>query len=74
MEAKLARPASKTASFTVRIGPDIKRLLAVASVAERRSLANMLEVMVLDYCNRRGILDRVDFATTTDAQPSRRAD
>lgn len=40
----------KTTTLTVRIEPDTKAALAAAAKAERRSLANMLEVMVLDWC------------------------
>jgi uncharacterized protein (DUF1778 family) len=51
----LNRTTAKSATLTVRVSPDIKDLLTKAAVADRRSLANMLEVMVLDYCQRAGI-------------------
>jgi hypothetical protein len=40
----------KTDTLTFRVEPRIKRALAAAAKRERRSLANMLEVMVLEYC------------------------
>jgi uncharacterized protein (DUF1778 family) len=54
----VARVQKKTATLTLRVPPEVKELLAAASKADRRSLANMLEVIVLEYCERRGI--RVD--------------
>jgi predicted HicB family RNase H-like nuclease len=38
--------------LTVRIAPDVKAALQAAAGAERRSLANMLEVAVLAYCGK----------------------
>lgn len=35
----------------------MKRLLEAAAERERRSLTNMLEVLVEDYCKRHGISD-----------------
>jgi hypothetical protein len=46
---------TKTEVVSVRVPPDIKFALAVAAETERRSLASMLEVMVLDYCRSKGI-------------------
>jgi hypothetical protein len=46
---------TKTTVISIRVPPDIKAALAAAAAAERRSLATMVEVMVLDYCRRRSI-------------------
>ncbi len=46
---------TKSATLTVRIQPAVKEGLRAMAEQERRSLANMLEVMVLDYCGRNGI-------------------
>ncbi len=46
---------TKTDVVSVRVPPDIKAALAAAAEAERRSLASMVEVMVLDYCRSKGI-------------------
>ena len=46
---------TKTEVVSVRVPPDIKAALVAAALAERRSLASMLEVIVLDYCRSKGI-------------------
>lgn len=51
----MARNQTKTATLTLRVPPEVKELLAAAAKADRRSLANMLEVMVVEYCDRNGI-------------------
>jgi len=38
----------------VRLAPDIKAALREAAAHERRSLANMLDVMIRDWCGRQG--------------------
>jgi hypothetical protein len=63
---------TKTTVISVRVPPDIKAALTAAAQAERRSLATMVEVMVLDYCRTRSIpLPAVDDATS-QATPSRK--
>lgn len=51
----MARNQTKTATLTLRVPPEVKELLAAAAKADRRSLANMLEVIVVEYCDRNGI-------------------
>ena len=46
---------TKTTVISVRVPPDIKAALTTAAQVERRSLATMVEVMVLDYCRTRSI-------------------
>ena len=48
--------ALKTKTLTVRLAPDIKAALRQAADHERRSLANMLEVMIRDWSRRKGML------------------
>lgn len=43
---------AKTETVTFRIRPEIKAALRQAAEDERRSLANMLEVMIRDYPGR----------------------
>ena len=50
--------ANKSTTLTVRIHPAVKDGLRAAAEMERRSLANMLEVMIRDYCER----NRIDIA------------
>lgn len=52
----MTRTLTKTATLTLRISPEVKDMLANAAEADRRSLANMLEVMVIEYCQRRSIV------------------
>ena len=42
--------AGKTQVVSVRVEPHIKAALQAAADKELRSLANMVEVMVLSYC------------------------
>lgn len=46
---------TKTEVVSVRVPPDIKAALVAAAEAERRSLASMIEVMVLGYCREHHI-------------------
>lgn len=46
---------TKTATLTFRIDPGLKEALRIAAHQEHRSIANMVEVLILDYCGRNGI-------------------
>lgn len=46
---------TKTEVVSVRVPPDVKVALVAAAEQERRSLASMVEFMVLEYCRSRGI-------------------
>lgn len=50
----MARAPTKTATLTLRVDPQVKDLLTQAARTDRRSLANMLEVMVIEYCRQHG--------------------
>lgn len=45
----------KTATLTFRIEPALKEALRTAAEQEHRSIANMVEVMIRDYCDRNDI-------------------
>jgi hypothetical protein len=45
----------KTSTLTFRINPALKEALRTAADHEHRSIANMVEVMIRDYCGRTGI-------------------
>ena len=45
----------KTATLTFRIEPELKEALRIASINEHRSIANMIAVMVRDYCGQVGV-------------------
>ncbi|MEQ1437995.1 ribbon-helix-helix protein, CopG family [Fontimonas sp. SYSU GA230001] len=46
---------SKTATLTFRIDPGLKEALRLAADQEHRSIANMIEVLIRNYCEQRGI-------------------
>lgn len=63
--------ALKTETITVRIEPAVKAGLKTAAEQERRSLANMIEVMIRDYCGRSGIpIDKPSAVTESTAESS----
>ncbi|TNF09476.1 MAG: hypothetical protein EP323_00240 [Gammaproteobacteria bacterium] len=45
----------KTATLSFRIDPGIKEALRTAAHREHRSIANMVEVLIRDYCVQNGI-------------------
>ena len=45
----------KTATLTFRIDPELKEALRIAADQEHRSIANMVEVLIRDHCERHGI-------------------
>ncbi len=47
--------AIKSETITVRIEPSVKAGLKAMAELERRSLANMIEIMIRDYCDRNGV-------------------
>lgn len=47
---------TKTEVVSVRVPPDVKAALIAAAEHERRSIASMVEFMVLEYCRARGIV------------------
>ena len=47
--------SAKTVTLTFRIEPELKEAVRTASVNEHRSIANMIEVLIRDYCGRNGI-------------------
>lgn len=46
---------AKTTTITFRIEPYLKEALRTAADQERRSIANMIEVMIRGYCATSGI-------------------
>ena len=45
----------KTSTLTFRIEPALKEALRAAAEHEHRSIANMVEVLIRDWCGRNGI-------------------
>ena len=46
---------TKSTTLTFRIEPSLKEALRTAATREHRSIANMVEVLIRDYCGRNGI-------------------
>ena len=46
---------TKNEVLTIRTTAEVKALLKLAAERERRSAASMIEVLILDYCERNGI-------------------
>lgn len=46
---------NKTATVTFRIDPALKEALRSAAAHEHRSIANMVEVLIREYCEREKI-------------------
>ena len=57
----------KTTTLTFRIKPALKEGLRAAAEREHRSIANMVEVLIRDYCGRNGIVIPVQGASLDQA-------
>ncbi len=49
---------AKTTTLTFRIEPGLKEALRTAATRDHRSIANMVEVLIRDYCGRNDITIR----------------
>ena len=47
--------AKKTAALNIRINPDIKEAIRVAAKRQNRSVANMVETLIIQHCEEVGI-------------------
>lgn len=47
--------ANKSTTLTLRIDPDVKEALRTAAEQEHRSITNMVEVLIREYCGRNNI-------------------
>ncbi|RQR96754.1 hypothetical protein DIE04_14555 [Burkholderia sp. Bp8994] len=45
----------KDETLSIRTSADIKQLLRVAAAHERRSVASMIEILVLEYAQQHGL-------------------
>ncbi|MFC4259620.1 hypothetical protein ACFOZ5_11320 [Marinobacter lacisalsi] len=62
--------ATKTATLTFRIDPALKQALRDAAQQEHRSIANMVEVLIRDYCEGHGIAIEGPEETKIDGERS----
>ena len=63
---------TKTTTLTFRIEPGLKEALRTAAEQEHRSIANMIEMMIRDYCGKVGVPIQ-ETAKTLESIPKRRA-
>lgn len=54
---------AKTTTLTFRIEPELKEALRTAAEREHRSIANMVAVLIMDYCERNDIPVELDSAS-----------
>jgi uncharacterized protein (DUF1778 family) len=45
----------KTETLNLRVSPDLKELVRVAAARDHRTIANFIEVLVREHCERQGI-------------------
>ena len=46
---------TKTATLNLRIDPDLKEAVRVAAKLQHRSIANMVEILIREHCEKEGI-------------------
>lgn len=47
--------SKKTSTLNLRIDPGVKEAVRVAALRERRSVANLVELLIRDHCEAKGI-------------------
>lgn len=60
----------KTEAVNLRMTPAIKELLRQAAAKERRTLSNMLEVLIVEHCDKSGIATPADDVPVEVAPPT----
>ena len=60
----ITRVRTKTLATTIRLSPEIREAWEAAAASERRSLASMFEVAMLEYVKRHGI--NLEFKENSD--------
>lgn len=55
---------TKSETLNLRVSPTFKRVLKEVADHEQRSMVNMLEVLLGQYCDRKGIVDPGKKSTT----------
>lgn len=48
-------PPIKSATLNLRIDPILKEVLRIAAEKEHRSIANMVEILIRQHCEAKGI-------------------
>jgi hypothetical protein len=63
---------TKTTTLTFRIEPGLKEAVRTAAELEHRSIANMIEMMIRDYCGKAGVPIQ-EPAKPLESSPKRKA-
>lgn len=63
---------TKSETLNLRVSPTFKQILKEVAANEQRSMVNMLEVLLGDYCDSKGIVTLVQ-KTTSPAHKRGRA-
>ena len=58
----------KTTTLTFRVEPELKEALRTAAQQEHRSIANMVAVLIRNYCQQQGI--EIDLQATAEKRGS----
>jgi len=68
----VVRAKTKTEVATIKLTPECRRAWEAAARSERRSLANMFEVAILEYCERHGVAvpTPIEGAATATKKPA----
>jgi len=64
-------PRSKDKTLSIRTTDEVKSLLRLAAAQERRSVASMVEILVLAYASEHNL--KVESAISVRATPNRKA-
>lgn len=67
----MARPKLKTITTTIKLTPEVRAAWQAAAQREHRTLTNMLEVLVLDWCRLHKIEVRAVIAPKQTGRSSR---
>ncbi|RCJ07295.1 hypothetical protein DDK22_16565 [Cupriavidus necator] len=65
---------TKSETLNLRVSPTFKQALKEAADQEQRSMVNMLEVLLGDYCDRKGIAPASAKATPSTVHKRARVD
>lgn len=62
---------AKTATLSFRIEPGLKEALRTTAQQEHRSIANMVEVMIREYCGQMGVVIAEQHLPTSTQQAAK---
>jgi hypothetical protein len=48
----------KTTNLSLRMDPEVKEAAEKAAANDRRSLSSLIEILLVDYCKKRGLLTK----------------